>query len=94
MKGFKEFVEPVTCINGLVNKDKYLVNMILGGEFIGTRAFESIDEIDAVLNEMKNDPDLELGCKEEDLAPVLVFRISEVKTPEERLAELNGVELN
>ena len=88
MKAYKTFIEPVTCINGPVDKDKYLANMIIGDAFIGTRAFESIAEIDKVLNEMKNDPDLEQGCKEEGFEPVLRFEISEVKTPAERIAEL------
>ena len=84
MKAYKTFIEPVTCVNGPVDKDKYLVNMIIGEAFIGTRAFESITEINRVFNEMKNDPDLEQGCKEEGLEPVLKFEISEVKTPAER----------
>ena len=84
----KEFIEPVTCVNGPVGEDKYIVNMIIGGAFIGTRSFKSMTEIDACFNEMKNDTDLIEGCKEEGLEPTLIFEISEVKSPEERIAEL------
>ena len=88
LRARKEFIEPVTCTNGPVGDDKYLVHLIIGGEFIGTQTFKTMAEIDARLDEMKNDPDLIEGCKEEDLEPILVFEISEVKSPEERLAEL------
>ena len=88
LKAHKEFIEPVTCVNGPVGEDKYLVHLIIGGEFIGTQAFKTMADIDAKLNEMKNDPDLIEGCKEEGLEPTLVFEISEVKSPEERIAEL------
>jgi hypothetical protein len=88
LRAHKEFIEPVTCVNGPVGEDKYLVHFILGGEFIGTKAFKSMTDIDAQLNEMQNDPDLIEGCKEAGLEPTLVFEISEVKSPEERIAEL------
>lgn len=88
LKAHKEFIEPVTCVDGPVGEDKYLVHFILGGAFIGTKAFKSMAGIDAQLNEMKNDPDLIEGCKEEGLEPTLVFEISEIKSPEERIAEL------
>ena len=91
LKAYKEFIEPVTCINGPVGKDKYLVNMLIGGMLMGTRPFESMTEIDTVFNEMKNDQDILLGCKEEGLEPVLVFEISEVKSKNERLAELQKI---
>ena len=88
LRARKEFIESVTCVNGPVGEDKYLVHLIIGGEFVGTQAFKTMADIDAKLNEMKNDPDLIEGCKEEGLEPTLVFEISEVKSPEERIAEL------
>lgn len=88
LRAHKEFIEPVTCVNGQVGEDKYLVNMIIGGAFIGTRPFKSMTEIDTCLAEMKSDQDLVEGCKEEGLEPTLLFEISEVKSPEKRIAEL------
>lgn len=88
LKTRKEFIESVTCINGPVGEDKYLVHFIVGGEFIGTQSFKSMADIDKQLNTMRNDSDLIEGCREEGLEPTLVFEISEVKSPEERIAEL------
>ena len=88
LRARKEFIEPVTCINGPVGEDKYLVNLILGGEFIGTKPFKSMTEIDTMFLEMKNDPALVAACKEEGLEATLVFEIAEVKSPEARIAEL------
>ena len=87
LKAVKEFIEPVTCVNGPVGKDKYLVNLLIGGQFIGVKTFETMSEIDKALEEMQNDQDLLLGCQEEGLEPILTFEISEVKSKEERLAE-------
>ena len=87
-RAHKEFIEPVTCVDGPVGEDKYLVYLTIGGEFIGTQMFKSMADIDAKLNEMKNDPDLIDGCKAEGLEPILVFEISEVKSPVERHTEL------
>lgn len=83
LKASKTFIESVTCINGPVGKDKYLVRLIIGGEFIGTQAFKSLKDIDVQLSKMRKDPDLIAGCKEEGLEPTLVFEVSEVKSHEE-----------
>lgn len=88
LKVSKKFIEPVTCVNGPVGDDKYLVRLIIGGEFVGTQAFKNIEEIDKQLEAMKNDPEIIAGCEEEGLEYTLVFEISEVKSCEERLVEI------
>lgn len=88
LKAYKEFIEPVTCVDGPVGEDKYLVNFIFDGAFIGTLPFKSMTDIDDKLNEMKKDIELETEKENDPDEHTIVFEISEVKSVEERLAEL------
>ena len=76
----KEFISPVTCVNGPVGKDKYLVNFIIENMIIGTKTFESIKAIDKEAEVMKNDPDLKTAFIMENIEPIVTFEIAEVKT--------------
>ena len=85
IKTVKEFIEPVTCVNGPVEDDKYLVHLVMGGEFISTKTFKSMTDIDAELSAMSNDLDIMAAFEEAKLDPIILFEIAEVRSKEEYL---------